>query len=353
MRHGGWLVMWIRIGLSCATQSGRGSSLALRGGAGIPQPSRPLSALRQGQVEPDDLWPAEPLPGQLDREFHGYLRQKDCMPQHTAGSRIPSVLHRIIFLDAHSRMTEKEFLGLTEDDQMCRAFKEWQHTNAGFRLELHNLHQAEEYIREHYDSRVLIAFRTLLPNAYKSDLFRYLVLYNEGGWYVDLKLGVAAETKLDLDSILDRLAGEVSASPETIGFVAAGQNMVWNVAGAEGLMNAFLGAKPRHPVLGDTIVRVVDACIAKDKGMTPWSLTGPYALFAGLGKRRHDGRQWRDFQGGENGIALMRFGFDEWHLPSTETVVVRKASRQECGGGWKHVGGNNYVDIWFEDAVFA
>ena len=140
--------------------------------------------------------------------------------------------------------------------------------------------------------------------------------------YVDLKLGVAAETKLDLDSMLDRLAGEVSASPETIGFVAAGQNMVWNVAGAEGLMNAFLGAKPRHPVLGDTIVRVVDACIAKDKGMTPWSLTGPYALFAGLGKRRHDGRQWRDFQGGENGIALMRFGFDEWHLPSTETVVA-------------------------------
>ncbi len=49
----------------------------------------------------------------------------------------------------------------------------------------------------------------------------------------------------------------------------------------------------------------------------------------------------------------MRFGFDEWHLPTSDAVVLRKASRGECGGGWGKIGGNNYVDLWFADAAFA
>lgn len=31
------------------------------------------------------------------------------------------------------------------------------------------------------------------------------------------------------------------------------------------------------------------------------------------------------FKGGEGGVGLMRFGFDEWHLPASDHVLVRSA----------------------------
>ncbi len=327
----------------------------LRGGGGqIGLPhclSRDLSALHQGSLKPDDLWPSSPPPCSLDAERHGYLREDAQLRVVASSGRIPRVLHRCIFLGTQRSITEPALQELMHE-KMREAYTAWVHENEGFRFELHNLEQAEAYIAQHYQPAVLSAFRTLLPFAFKTDLFRYLVLYNEGGWYVDLKLGLAEEMRLSLDQLLLRLAAELSVHPEAIGFVGTGQNMVWNVEGAEGIMNAFLGAKPRHPFLGDTIIRVVDACNARLKGLTPWSLTGPYALFVGVGKRRDDGRQWRDFQG-QHGAALLRFGFDEWHLPVSDAVVVRKAARGECGGGWSNIGGNNYVDMWFENDVFG
>jgi hypothetical protein len=152
-------------------------------------------------------------------------------------------------------------------EKMREAYNAWVHENAGLRFELHNLEQAEAYIAQQYQPAVLSAFRTLQPFAFKTDLFRYIVLYNQGGWYVDLKLGLAEEMPRTAASpprgpASCRLAAELSVHPEAIGFVGTGQNMVWNVEGAEGIMNAFLGAKPRHRFLGDTIVRVVEACNA-------------------------------------------------------------------------------------------
>jgi hypothetical protein len=244
------------------------------------------------------------------------------------------------------------------DETMASAYLEWKAKNTAskneeFRFELWNLENAEAYIQKHFESNVLEAFRRLQPYAYKSDLFRYLVLYNEGGWYVDLKVGLSSEDKLSLNELLRRVAAELGMEPEAVGFLATGQDMVWNVPGAEGIMNAFLGAKPRTRVLGDTIVRIVDDILSSAKGVTPWSLTGPYALYVGLGKRERDGRRWQDFRGGEEGVALMRFGFDEWHLPASGAVALRKACRGECGGGWVTLGGNNYVDMWFSDRVFS
>ena len=52
---------------------------------------------------------------------------------------------------------------------------------------------------------------------------------------------------------------------------------------------------------------------------------GPYALYVGLGKRKGDKKQADSFVGGDHGVALLRFGFDEWHLPESGDVVIKKA----------------------------
>jgi hypothetical protein len=323
-------------------------SAILRGGGAHSPPPDHLGRALQESLKPNDLWPSsEQEPGHLDRQFQGYLRPGGSIkPQ----KRVPPVLHRVIFLGDFRSIQEPALLSVM-DETMASAYMAWK-SDPEMRFKLWNLEEAEAYIAEHFESKVLEAFQKLQPFAFKADLFRYLVLYREGGWYIDLKLGCNPENRLSLHQLLDALAAELSMDPEAVGFVAAGQNMVWNVPGAEGIMNAFLGAKARHRVLGDTVVRIVDDVLASAKGCTPWSLTGPYALYVGAGKRRCDARSWQDFNGSD-GVALMRFGFDEWHLPRSGAVVIRKASRGECGGGWSTLGGNNYVDLWFGNEVFA
>ena len=44
-----------------------------------------------------------------------------------------------------------------------------------------------EYIKKYYGKRELDAYLLLKPAAYRADLFRYLYLYKEGGFYLDIK----------------------------------------------------------------------------------------------------------------------------------------------------------------------
>jgi mannosyltransferase OCH1-like enzyme len=48
--------------------------------------------------------------------------------------------------------------------------------------------ERREFIKENYDEKVLEAYDTLVPNAFKADLFRYCYLYKNGGCYFDYKM---------------------------------------------------------------------------------------------------------------------------------------------------------------------
>ena len=242
------------------------------------------SSLIQDQkrdVTANDLWPNSPPPGQLDHEVHGFLKkvEDDCNPV----TRIPNVIHRIMFFEKEDlsemelkRCMDRRFLFFFRENTMLKAYDAWERKNRddGFHYKCYNIKDAELYIEQHYQQTVLDAFQGLQPYAYKADLFRYLVLYNEGGWYVDLKL---KPVSLSLQELLENLANETRMLPEQVSFVGTYQNFGWNVKGAEGIINSFLGAKPRHPVLGDTIARIVLDILSGHKGLTPWSLTGLFS----------------------------------------------------------------------------
>ena len=232
-------------------------------------------------VGAEELWPlGEPPPGGLDSKFHGYLRPERVSEPRGPELRIPSVLHRIMFFEKDDmseaelkRAIDKRVWLVFGDSTMLNAYTAWETKNkvAGFSFKSYNLQDAEAYIEEHFEQPVLEAFQGLQPFAYKADLFRYLVLYMEGGWYVDLKLEPVG---VSLNELLERVARETGMSPVEVGFVGARQNFSWNVPGAEGIINSFLGAKARHPLLGDTIVRIVRQVHECRKGLTPWCLSG-------------------------------------------------------------------------------
>jgi len=122
--------------------------------------------------------------------------------------------------------------------------------------------KSREFIKEHFSPRVLKSYDTIVPGAYKADLFRYCVLYEKGGVYVDT--GMVALSSLD-DIILPT---DLFVSPEDNGL--------------GGIYNAFMCAVPGHPI----IKMAIDMCVENiekkrymtDRSRSTLRITGPLLL---------------------------------------------------------------------------
>jgi len=60
--------------------------------------------------------------------------------------------------------------------------------NPEFDVYIYSEKEAIEFLKQHFHSDVLDAYNGLKPSAFKSDLFRYCVLYIKGGVYIDTKM---------------------------------------------------------------------------------------------------------------------------------------------------------------------
>jgi len=59
--------------------------------------------------------------------------------------------------------------------------------NPEFNFHLYDEDSCRTFIKTHFDKDVLEAYNLLVPSAYKADLWRYCVLYINGGIYLDVK----------------------------------------------------------------------------------------------------------------------------------------------------------------------
>jgi len=59
--------------------------------------------------------------------------------------------------------------------------------NLEFEYAIFNIETAREFLKEHFDPEIVYTFDILIPFAYKSDFFRYCILYIYGGIYLDMK----------------------------------------------------------------------------------------------------------------------------------------------------------------------
>lgn len=59
--------------------------------------------------------------------------------------------------------------------------------NPDFRFELFDDSDCEKFIEDNFEPNVLMAYKNLIPGAYRADLWRYCVLYKTGGVYIDIK----------------------------------------------------------------------------------------------------------------------------------------------------------------------
>jgi mannosyltransferase OCH1-like enzyme len=133
--------------------------------------------------------------------------------------------------------------------------------NREFDYYLYSDDDSAKYIEEHFSLDVLNAFHVLKPGAFKSDLWRYCILYKKGGVYIDIKF----------NSIMP-LRDLIKETPE----------VYVKDMGADGCFyNGFMISPPNNNIFKRCIDEIVENCMFKLYKESALSVTGP-CLFGNI-----------------------------------------------------------------------
>jgi hypothetical protein len=132
--------------------------------------------------------------------------------------------------------------------------------NPQFQHVLYDDSECREFIQQNFDQSVVDAFDSLIPGAYKADLWRYCILYKNGGIYMDIKYQC-----IDGFSLLHLTDKEY--------FV---RDIEWE--NKRGIYNALMVCQPGNQKCWDCIQQIVENVKNRYYGDSPLEPTGPQLL---------------------------------------------------------------------------
>jgi mannosyltransferase OCH1-like enzyme len=169
--------------------------------------------------------------------------------------------------DEIPRVIYQTWSSKTLPKKMAECVDRLKKANPTFEYHLFNDAECRQFIKDNYDADVLEAYDTLLPGAFKADLWRYCILYDKGGVYVDIKF--QCEPGFSFEDIL--LKGENFYVRE---YNDQGTGLYSHI-----LYTGVIASKPKNPVFQKCIRQIVENCKNRYYGPEHTAPTGPY-LFA-------------------------------------------------------------------------
>ena len=163
--------------------------------------------------------------------------------------RYPSPDEAVIPLNIYQTWHSKPLPPLMREN--VRRLKEG-HPN--FRYFLYDDFNCREFIRNNFDADVVNAFDRLIPGAYKADLWRYCVLFINGGIYMDIKYSCINTFKM-----IELITRE---------------HFVLDID-ERCIYNALMAVKPQNAIIGKCIAKVVENVKNRYYGSSCLSPTGP------------------------------------------------------------------------------
>uniref|UniRef100_A0A6C0LGH0 Alpha 1,4-glycosyltransferase domain-containing protein n=1 Tax=viral metagenome TaxID=1070528 RepID=A0A6C0LGH0_9ZZZZ len=132
-------------------------------------------------------------------------------------------------------------------------------TNPEFTVHVYDEEMCRTFIQEHFDSSVVEAYDKLKPSSYKSDLWRFCILYIHGGIYMDIKYRCINNFKL-------------IALTEKEHFVRDREEF------GEGTYTALIVTLPKNEIMWQSIQKIVENVKSQYYGNNPLDPTGPGLL---------------------------------------------------------------------------
>jgi mannosyltransferase OCH1-like enzyme len=148
------------------------------------------------------------------------------------------------------------------DLEMENTTKIIKNLNPEYEYKLFTDDECIEYIKNNFSEHVLYAYNNLIPGAFKADLFRYCILYQEGGVYIDCKM-------IPLKPFREIIKPDDSCILVNNTFEA---NSV-------SIYNAFICSEPKNNLFLQSICQIVNNNIKLFYPTDPFAITGPTLLY--------------------------------------------------------------------------
>jgi len=140
---------------------------------------------------------------------------------------------------------------------MTMCITELKTINNEFEHFIYDENECIEFIKQNFPEDVIYAYNKLVPYAFKSDLWRYCILYKYGGIYVDVKFRCVNGFKM-------------IALTEQEYFVKDCDNI--------GIYNALIAVMPKNEIMLKCINKIVENVKNNFYGYKDLCITGPHLL---------------------------------------------------------------------------
>ncbi len=238
----------------------------------------------------------------------------------TKNSRIPKQIFQTF---AKNRMAMETY----------NATRSWIKNNPEYSYNFFNDKEIRQYIKNNFEKKVLTAFDMLVPGAYKADLWRYCILYKEGGVYADAK----QINLVPLDKIIGSDVDFISVKDEK----------------RNAIFNAFICTVPNHPYMKKAIDISVDNILNKKYNRSWLDITGPQTLGEAILSVL---KSKKDL---DIGVFTSKYGkYELLESDHDDGVIIKDGNciiQIEHNGfiGWSnHTGIPHYGDLWVKRKVY-
>jgi mannosyltransferase OCH1-like enzyme len=204
-------------------------------------------------------------------------------------------------------------------ERMLHAIMEVKRNNPEFKHYLFDDKECYEFIKKYFGSVVSMAYSSLIPSAYKADLWRYCVLFIHGGIYLDVKY-----TNVDKIKLIQLTKKEH-----------------WCLdANDKDVYNAILVCKPQNEILLKVIKQIVENVKNKFYGDSFLEPTGPALLSKYFTEEEKKEFELKHIFNSENGNTKKFILFNKQHILTSYTGYFIDNKR-------KH-----YSNLWLEKKIY-
>lgn len=137
--------------------------------------------------------------------------------------------------------------------------------NPEYEYELYDDDDCKRFLLENFGENYANAFDSVLPGVFKCNIWKYAILYKQGGVY------------LDLDTIPLVPLGEIIGEKDRLVAV------IDSDAPVSSIFQGFLACAPGHPVLLYALeMSILNIAMRRSDGCHPFSITGPMVMAVAL-----------------------------------------------------------------------
>ena len=173
--------------------------------------------------------------------------------------------------------------------------------NPGFKINYYSNKDSRDFIKNNFSNVTLITYDKLIPGAYKADLFRYCILYKNGGIYSDLTQRFMKPFDEFIDFKNDNLY-LVKDIPQN---------------NHNGVQISFMASRPGNEIFRNAIAMVIKNVNDKYYGQNPLHPTGPALFYKIL--QEYNGKYKMELK--ETGIKVVD--------KNNETIIMNKINNHQ------------------------